>query len=187
MGIDETQLTATGKEWLDIFKENKWAISAYGTVFDQSRGLGVVAAALEAWYAERKQLQAEKKKWLTEVKRLKSEGGSDEEIAFAEAKAEDFELQQMSKKLTLNSTYGAMLSQYFRFGQLNMGGSVTACGRAITKHMIETIGHLLTGNNIQVVWYRGEEGVGGNGKSYNVKRSIGFDVDAQKICDVTPL
>lgn len=74
MGIDETQLTATGKEWLDIFKENKWAISAYGTVFDQSRGLGVVAAALEAWYAERKQLQAEKKKWLTKHKELVSQG-----------------------------------------------------------------------------------------------------------------
>ena len=185
--LDDDWLTATGAEWLEIFKENQWAISAYGTVFDQSRGLGVVAAALEAWYAERKQLQAEKKKWLTEVKRLQAEGGTAEEIAAAEAKAEDYELQQMSKKLTLNSTYGAMLSVHFRLGQLNMGGSVTACGRAITKHMIETIGHLLTGHKVQVIWYRGEEGVAGNKASYNVKRTISVDHELKSICDMTLL
>lgn len=74
LGTDEEEITFTGAEWLDVFKAQQWAISAYGTVFDQSRGLGIIAAALEAWYAERKQLQAEKKKWQLEVKRLESEG-----------------------------------------------------------------------------------------------------------------
>jgi hypothetical protein len=45
-------------------------------VFDQSRGLGVIPEFLEALYAERKALQAEKKKWVLEHKRLKNEAFS---------------------------------------------------------------------------------------------------------------
>lgn len=64
---------------------------------------------------------------------------------------------------------------------------MTACGRAITKHMIETIGNLITGHRIQVVWYNGEAGKAGQGAQYNVKRSVSFDLDAEQICDVTLL
>lgn len=184
---DEELVEFTGKEWLDIFAAQQWAISAYGTVFDQSRGLGLVAEFLEALYAERKELQAEKKKWQLELERLTKEKASDDELEAADLKVEDFELMQMSKKLTLNSTYGAMLSIYFRFGQVEMGASVTACGRAITKHMIEHIGRQITGHNTQLVWYGGEAATSGSGSGYNVKRSVCFDVDEKKICDVTLL
>lgn len=187
LGTDEDFLTFTGAEWLDVFAAQKWALSAYGTVFDQSRGLGIIAAALEAWYSERKELQAQKKHWQTEVKRLTKEGAPQEEIDAAEVKVEDFELMQMSKKLTLNSTYGAMLSPHFGLGRKEMGASVTACGRAITKHMIQTIGHLITKRNIQVTWYNGQAGTAGNGYAFNEKRSVAFDLDEQEICDVTLL
>jgi DNA polymerase elongation subunit (family B) len=69
----ETHLEFTGKEWIDIFNSQKWAISAYGTVFDQSRGLGIIPAALEAWYIERKALQSEKKKYEFELKSLQDD------------------------------------------------------------------------------------------------------------------
>ena len=46
----------------------------------------------------------------------------------------------------MNSLYGAMLNVAFRFGDERAGASVTATGRAITTHMIETIGEILTGN-----------------------------------------
>lgn len=187
LNTDDDTVTLSGAEWLDVFKAQQWAISGYGTVFDQSRGLGVIPKSLEAWYSERKALQAQKKHWQTEVKRLKKEGASQSEINAAELKVEDFELMQMSKKLTLNSTYGAMLSPHFGLGRKEMGASVTACGRAITKHMIETIGNLITGHRIQVVWYNGEAGKSGQGAQYNVKRSVSFDLDAEQICDVTLL
>lgn len=64
----------TGKEWQQILKDNKWAITAFGTIFDESSGLGIVAEALEFWYAERKRLQAEKKKWSKEATELKARG-----------------------------------------------------------------------------------------------------------------
>lgn len=67
----------TGKEWKNILKENKWVVSAYGTVFDQSNGQGIVAAVLTDWFAERKKLQAEKKKWSAKVKELESTLGQE--------------------------------------------------------------------------------------------------------------
>ena len=65
------QITASPAQWASILTEQKWAISAYGTVFDQSSALGVIPDILKFWYTERKRLQAEKKKWGKEVKRLK--------------------------------------------------------------------------------------------------------------------
>lgn len=187
LGTDEQHLTATGKEWQAVFKEHKWAISAYGTVFEQASGLGIIPEALQAWYAERKSLQAEKKKWVLEVERLREIGASAAEIAIAEAHAEDFELLQMSEKLTLNSTYGAMLSPHFGLGRKEMGASVTACGRAITKHMIETIGKVITGNDVQITWYFGEQSKAGNGAQYGSKRTICVDPVTESVCSVTLL
>ena len=52
---------------------------------------------------------------------------------------------QLTKKISMNSLYGALLNPAFRFGDERLGASVTATGRQITTHMIETIGELLTG------------------------------------------
>jgi DNA polymerase elongation subunit (family B) len=188
---DEDELTFTGAEWLDVMTAQQWALSAFGTMFDQSRGLGIIPKALEAWYAERKALQAQKKHWQTEHKRLLKEGAPQAEIDAAEVKVEDFELMQMSKKLTLNSTYGAMLSPHFGLGRKEMGASVTACGRAITNHMIKTIAQEITGKTAEVTWYYGisekHEDESGEVRFTNGKRSSCFIVDNQTISDVTLL
>jgi len=189
LGTDEDDLTFTGAEWLVVFSSQKWAISAYGTVFDQSRGLGIISASLEAWYSERKSLQAQKKIWQLEVKRLIKEGGTQAEIDAAELKVEDFELMQMSKKLTLNSTYGAMLSPHFGLGRKEMGASVTACGRAITNHMVTSIAEQITGKKAEVTWYFGDSKKHNkeDEESFNSKRSACFIIDDQQLSDVTLL
>lgn len=68
-----------------------------------------------------------------------------EKISAATKQEEHYDLLQLTKKIQLNSTYGALLNEAFRFGRREIGASVTATGRAITTHMIQTIGELLTG------------------------------------------
>lgn len=58
---------------------------------------------------------------------------------------EHYDLLQLTKKISMNSLYGALLNVAFRFGDQRMGASVTATGRRITKHMMETMGFILTG------------------------------------------
>jgi len=74
-----------------------------------------------------------------------------EELQHAEKQEEHYDLLQLTKKIQLNSLYGALLNPAFRFGDERMGASVTATGRAITTHMIETIAWLLTGERAQLV------------------------------------
>jgi DNA polymerase elongation subunit (family B) len=52
-GSVETKLMT---EWKSLFIGNKWSISSYGTVFDQSNH-GIIPALLSGWYAQRKVFQ----------------------------------------------------------------------------------------------------------------------------------
>lgn len=65
-----TQEVNTAEEWRLTLMGEQWALSAYGTVFDQSSGNGIIPDILKYWYTERKRLQGEKKKWGQEVKAL---------------------------------------------------------------------------------------------------------------------
>lgn len=165
---DGETFEGTGLEWQTILKEQKWVITAFGTVFDESSGLGIVADALTFWYDERKRLQAEKKKWGKELERLVSTGVKEnsgslvkhedlfydqvtiDKIIEATKQEEHYDLLQLTKKIQLNSTYGALLSPFFRLGRKEMGASVTATGRQITTFMIESIGELVTGKETKV-------------------------------------
>lgn len=137
------QFVKTAKEWKEWLKARQYSLSAYGTVFDQSNGRGVVPDILGFWYNERKRLQAEKKKWGKKAKELEKTG--DPEYLEAKKQEEQFDLLQLTKKIAMNSLYGALLNVAFRFGDVRMGASVTASGRRITKHMMETMGYMLTG------------------------------------------
>lgn len=137
---DGTVERFSGAEWSAVLADQKWAVSAYGTVFDQSKGNGVVADILGYWYSERKRLQAEKKKY----GKLASEETDPVKKADYEKMEEQYDLLQLTKKISMNSLYGALLNVAFRFGDERMGASVTATGRQITTHMIQTIGTYLS-------------------------------------------
>lgn len=139
---DGSQEMMSADKWAEWLVENKCAMSAYGTVFDQSSGRGVVADILGFWYNERKRLQAEKKKY---AKLAKDETDPVKKAEYKKLE-EDFDLLQLTKKISMNSLYGALLNVAFRFGDERMGASVTGSGRGITTHMIETIGEILTGS-----------------------------------------
>ena len=144
----------TGEQWSDMLKEQKWALSAYGTVFDQSSGKGLIPTVLEDWYFGRKKLQAEKKKW-TKIRKEIEDSGDTTSAKFIEAKTQEeyYDLLQLTRKIQLNSCYGALLNAFFRYFRVEMGASVTATGRQITTHMMGTIGELLTGTYSKLTSY----------------------------------
>lgn len=74
-----------------------------------------------------------------------------EELCIAKKHEEHYDLLQLTKKISMNSLYGALLNPSFRFGDERMGASVTASGRAITSYMIETIAFLLTGERDSLI------------------------------------
>ena len=106
-----------------------WMLSANGTVFTWEIE-GVVPGLLKRWYAERKELQAKKKKAI--------EAGNATEIAF-------WDKRQLVKKINLNSLYGAILNPGCRFFDKRIGQSTTLTGRQIAKHMASKVNEIITG------------------------------------------
>ena len=106
-----------------------WMLSANGTIFTTEYE-GVIPGLLKRWYAERKELQAMKKK--------AQEAGNDTEIAF-------WDKRQLVKKINLNSLYGAILNPGCRFFDKRIGQSTTLTGRQIAKHMAGKVNEIITG------------------------------------------
>lgn len=134
------EVYASAADWHEFIFTGEYCISAFGTVFDQSKP-GMVADTLTFWFSERKRLQAEKKKY----GKLAREETDPVKKAEYEKLEDHYDLLQLTKKIQLNSTYGALLNEAFRFGRREIGASVAGTGRQVTKHMGQTIGELVTG------------------------------------------
>jgi DNA polymerase elongation subunit (family B) len=125
----------------EYVKDNKLAVSAFGTILDQGNGPGLVPEVLSSWFMGRKEMQAEKKKYGKLKQQLLDEGKSDNDPEVVEAKRLEtyYDMLQGVRKVLLNSTYGAMLNEYSRFGDGRIGASVTYTGRQITTHMVNMV------------------------------------------------
>lgn len=119
----------SGDEWRAILHERKWAVSGYGTVFDQNKQ-GIIPAILEEWFKTRKMYQ----KKMREAKE-----------AHNEVLAGYYDRLQYVYKIKLNAFYGALSNLYFRFYDLRMGESTTGTGRAIVLHQCRMVNQVLGG------------------------------------------
>lgn len=125
---NETSETKTAAEWADYLTEYNWAVSGYGTIFDQAE-MGIIPSILTKWFNERKEF----KKIAAEFK-----GIDDEKYNY-------YDRLQTIKKLSLNSTYGACGNEFFRFFDIRLAESTTRSGQAVLNHMIRTIALKLDG------------------------------------------
>lgn len=123
---DGTVETKTALEWREYLLGKRWAVSGYGTVFDQNKQ-GILPAILTQWYSTRKVFQAKK-----------NNTDNAEE-------AEYYNRLQYVYKIKLNSLYGALSNLYFRFYDLRLGESTTGTGRLILKHQCRKTSELLDG------------------------------------------
>ena len=153
-------LCATGEVWREVLREKKWAITAYGTVIDQSNGPGVIPRLLGEWYADRKKKQKLAKEHQAKAKAWLDAGGkkTDKEYIDEYTLYEYYDLLQHTKKISLNSLYGATLNEFCRFHDPRLGASTTGSGRQITTHMIQTLSKLITGTSYSLEKSRDEEG-----------------------------
>lgn len=117
-------------DWRTYFLGKKWAISGYGTAFDQTTQ-GFIPALLAGWYDMRKEYQA--------LQRKAIQANDSETAAY-------YDRLQYVYKIKLNSAYGALTNLYFRFFDLRMGESTTATGRVILKHQCRKVSEILEGN-----------------------------------------
>jgi len=79
-----------------------------------------------------------------------------QQIKEAKFQEEHYDLLQLTKKISMNSLYGALLNVAFRFGDERMGASVTGSGRGITTFMLETIEEVITGLRKKFIKVKGK-------------------------------
>jgi DNA polymerase elongation subunit (family B) len=140
---DGSTSTVSASELYDlVFKSGKrLIISANGTLFTLDKK-GIIPGLLARWYAERKQLQAEMKKY---AKMADEETDPDKRAEYK--KLTDFyDQRQLIKKILLNSLYGAIGNPGSRWYDPRVAQSVTLSGRCIVKHMQGKINEIITGD-----------------------------------------
>jgi DNA polymerase elongation subunit (family B) len=128
-GTDQ-EITKTADEWREFLTARKWAVSGYGTVFDQTKQ-GFIPALLAEWYSMRKKYQA--------LKKEAADAGDYDKAGY-------YDRLQYVYKIKLNSLYGALTNLYFRFYDLRMGESTTGTGRVILRHQCRMTAKTLEGN-----------------------------------------
>lgn len=140
---DGSTTTVTAKEVYDLVFNSgkKLTISANGTIFSYEKD-GLIPGILARWYAERKDLQKEAKKWA----KLADEATNPEEKIEFKKKADFYDQRQLIKKILLNSLYGAVGNPGSRWFDPRVAQSTTLSGRCIVRHMQGKINEIITGN-----------------------------------------
>lgn len=139
---DGTQVELHTSEWPSWMIEHKYALSAYGTVFDQSKQ-GIIPALLTMWFTSRKEYKKKAAIERDTYTAMKAAGNPD--YKKHENLYKYYDQVQNIFKLKLNSTYGATGNRHFKFFDVRLAESTTRSGVACLYHMAKTIGKLLEG------------------------------------------
>lgn len=128
-------------EWVEWLYDNGYAVSGFGTVFNQAQQ-GFIPALLTLWFQQRKEYKAKAAVARDEYQALKKAGKPYKE---AEDRYKYYDKVQTIYKLKLNSTYGACGNKFFKFYDVRLAESTTQTGQQILFHMARTIGKNLSG------------------------------------------
>jgi len=135
---DGSTISKTTSEWVGYMLNKKWAVSGYGTVYDQTNP-GIIPTILSNWYVERKEFQKLKLQYHDEA------SANPTQYDGLIEKSNYYDRLQFVTKIRLNSTYGALTNYNFRFFKLEAGESVTGTGRMILRHQCRKVSELLGG------------------------------------------
>jgi DNA polymerase elongation subunit (family B) len=123
----EQILNSSYNEYNEYLKENNLCLTAKGIFFDRN-GQGFIPHLMEKLFSKR----VVYKKLMLEWKQ-KSENLSGKDKDDAERQVSKYKNLQMSTKILLNSGYGAVTNQYFRWYNDDIAESITLTGQLVTK------------------------------------------------------
>jgi DNA polymerase elongation subunit (family B) len=114
----------------NVTVDDETCLAANGSMF-RTDEQGVLPRIIVGLYDERKQM---KKKMLEAQQRLETIDKSDKKLKYdVERDIARYENSQMSAKILLNSLYGAMGNQYFRYFDLRIAEAITLTGQMVIK------------------------------------------------------
>ena len=123
-------------------------VTPNGQLFHVNRGQGVLPEIMDTMYKDRtryKKLALEAKKKIETVLEDKNQ------VQYLEKQVARYNNLQLAKKVTLNSAYGALGNQYFRFFDIRIAEGITTAGqlsiRWIEKKINEYMNDLLKTQN----------------------------------------
>ena len=110
---------------LDILKENKVTVTPNGQFFRTGKQ-GFLPKIMDSMYKDRskyKKLAMEAKKKIEKVRDDKNQ------VEYLEKEISRYNNLQLAKKVSLNSAYGAIGNQYFRFFDIRIAEAITLSGQ----------------------------------------------------------
>ena len=138
---NSVELSATELyDWIFNNPKKSLILSANGTIFDLGRE-GIIPGLLARWYSERKQLQAEMKKYA----KMADEEADPAKKAEYKEQADFYDRRQLIKKILLNSLYGAIGNEASKWFDARIAQSTTLTGRCIVRHMGSKINEIIEG------------------------------------------
>lgn len=120
---------------LEKFKSMGYSVAANGTCYTKQHQ-GFLPALMEKMYKERKHY----KKLMIEAQKKKQKNPDDQSIDFEIAKYHNF---QLVRKIQLNSAYGAIGNQYFRYYDVQMAEAITTSGQLSIRWIANKLNEFL--------------------------------------------
>ena len=126
------------REKFDIPKNR--VMSATGQLFNNDKQ-GIFPQIVDHMYAERKII---KKNALEQKQKLEDLDSDDVRVKYEiEKKISHYDNEQMALKILMNSLYGAMSNEYFRYYDVRMAESITISGQLTIRWAEKTINEFL--------------------------------------------
>lgn len=144
--------THKANEWINVLKERSYALSAYGTIFNQ-KDMGLIPAILKRWYNDRVEYKKKAKEAKIKLKKLDS---NSQEYIIVNEEYNYYHKLQFVLKIRLNSVYGMLGNIFCRFYDLRIAESTTRSGKESLLHMNRTIANYLDGKKT-FDWFSAQE------------------------------
>lgn len=120
-----------------------YAMTANGAMFDKSR-LGWFPKIIQKFFDKRVAYKKEMKKWQKELERLLQQPTKDNAaINHAISQIAVYDARQMAVKIAINSLYGALGNEGFRYYNHSMAEGITTSGQLASRYIERKVVELL--------------------------------------------